>query len=252
VTEDLPVWAYWEGPCPPWIQACRQTLERHASTLRLLSPESFAVLWDRDRDIRIDRLCVAHRADFIRAFLLARYGGLWVDSDCVVMRPLGPLLTQLKEHDFVAHRERSGFVSNGFIGARAGSPIAVEFYQRVCSTLRSGQSPGWISLGGEPLTHLLGRRDSSWLELPVESIQPICWSKPAEFFSQADAAEHEQHFDPTSLCYMLSNQEILKFQAKNPAADLLHPRSFFNFLLHRAQTPSSSEGALDLPLPVDT
>ena len=113
----LPVWLYWEGPCPAWIAACQRTILQHAPGAILLDPASFSDLWDRDRDIDIARWHVAHRSDFVRAFLLARYGGLWIDSDCLLMRPLDDLLDQAGHADFVAHRERSGMVSNAFIAA---------------------------------------------------------------------------------------------------------------------------------------
>jgi hypothetical protein len=131
-----PVWIYWEGDCPEWIAACRRTILAHAPDVRLLDRQEFVRLRDRDLDIDIDRLQVAHRADFIRAFLLARYGGLWLDSDCVVVKSLAPLLGLLDVHDFIEHRDRQGLFPNGFIGARPGSAIAGEFYRRICGILR--------------------------------------------------------------------------------------------------------------------
>src|SRR5262249_19132884 len=150
---------YWEGDCPEWIKACQNTVFAHAPDVRLLSPEDFDKLRDIDRNIDLGRLHAAHRADYIRAFLLARFGGVWIDSDCVVMRSLEPFFKILEDYDFVAHRERSGYVSNGFIGARAGSRIASAYYQRISEILRSGKPLGWISLGGEPLTETLRTTD---------------------------------------------------------------------------------------------
>ena len=119
-----PVWLYWEGPLPDWIAACRQTIFAHCPDVRLLDWTTFDQLWDSDRDLDIHRLSVAHRADFIRAFLLARIGGLWIDSDCLVMRDLQPVFDLLETHDFVAHAERQGHISNGFIAAAPDSVIA--------------------------------------------------------------------------------------------------------------------------------
>src|ERR1051325_10397680 len=104
--EPLPAWLYWEGEYPDWIRDCHATIAAHVPGVRLLTPETFYALRDCDWDIDLGALPVVHRVDFMRAFLLARYGGLWIDSDCVVMQPLGPLLALLREHDFVAHRER--------------------------------------------------------------------------------------------------------------------------------------------------
>src|SRR6266540_4290909 len=96
----LPVWLYWEGPCPDWILACRETITSHARDPRLLGPRDIDQLRDSDRDLDLSGLHVAHRADYVRALVLARYGGLWVDADCIVMHPLDRILDLLREHDF--------------------------------------------------------------------------------------------------------------------------------------------------------
>ncbi len=90
-----PVWQYWEGPKPPWIEACHATVRAHAADVRLLGPEEFdALRGDADRDIDLSALHVCHRSDYIRAFLLAKYGGLWIDSDAIVMQDLTPTLME--------------------------------------------------------------------------------------------------------------------------------------------------------------
>jgi hypothetical protein len=228
------VWFYWEGPCPEWIALCQHTILRHAPGARLLTPRAFDELWDRDRDIDLSRLHPAHRADFVRAFLLARYGGLWVDADCLVMQPLAGVLDLVREHDFVAHRERSGYVSNGFIGARPGSRSAQAYYSLVCEALRSRRELGWIELGGGPLTRLLDSSAWDWHELPCRQVQPICWSDPAAFFAVRDAADHARHFDASAICYMLSNQRISGYQHRNAQADLLREGTFFRWLVQRS------------------
>jgi len=240
-----PVWVYWEGDCPEWIAACRRTIIAHAPGVRLLDRDGFERIRDGDRDIDIDRLQVAHRADFIRAFLLARYGGLWLDSDCIATRPLTPLLDLVSVHDFIAHRDRQGFFPNGFMGARPGSAIAGEFYRRICGILRSGQRLGWISLGGEPLTELLKSTDVPWHELECELIQPVCWSRPDVFFAAACRDDHERSFNNRAFCYMLSNTEIKKYAARHPELSLMQQDSFFRFLVEKSTSAAVREVAAD-------
>src|SRR5690242_15069388 len=103
---NLPVWLYWEGDRPEWIGECQRTILLHTENTQLITPDVFSNLRETDLDIDITSLYVAHRADFIRAFLLAKYGGLWIDSDCIVMKSLQPVLTLLADNDFVGYRER--------------------------------------------------------------------------------------------------------------------------------------------------
>ena len=234
---DLPVWTYWEGPLPDWIADCQASIVAAAPHARVLTPESFDKLWDADRDIDLSHLQPAHRADFIRAFLLQRHGGLWVDADCLVMQPLKPVLALLAAHDFVGHRERSGLVSNGFIGARRGSRIAASFYERVSRRLRQPGALGWTTIGSEPLNAVLAEQPQAWHELPCERVQPVCWSTPEKFFARAGAEMHGRNFDENALCYMLSNTSVKRHLTTHPGARLDAADTFFSYVRERSMRP---------------
>jgi FkbM family methyltransferase len=232
---------YWEGDVPAWINACQRTVFAHAPDVRLLGPADFDALRDCDRDIDLSRLCSAHRADFLRAFLLARFGGIWIDSDCIVLRSLSPVLDLLDEHTFVGYQERQGHAANNFMGAPRGSRIAAAYYERLCGILRSDQKLSWLSLGSDALTQTLRDLSMPWHRLGYELVQPICWSNPAAFFAVADPADHERTFNGRSICYMLSNNMVRGFSAANPSCELMNPRSFFSYLLGKASLPSRAE-----------
>ena len=232
--QRMPIWCYWEGSRPEWISACWRTILRHAPRAVLLDPLSFGELWDRDRDIDIALWHVAHRSDFIRAFLLARYGGLWIDADCVLLRSLDDLLNLTTTTDFVAHRERSGMVSNAFIAAPPGSRTATLLYMRICAVARSQRALRWIDLGGAPLTEILSNPPAPWHELPCPRVQPLCWSETPELFRVGTHEEHGERFDAHALCYMLSNQQVGYYRDRYPDADLLREGTFFRYLLERA------------------
>ncbi|HVW59462.1 MAG TPA: FkbM family methyltransferase [Puia sp.] len=230
----LPIWMYWEGDMPEWIKACHRTVFDHGEDVRLLTPAGFDELRDRDRDLDLSHLCTAHRADFIRAFLLSRFGGVWIDSDCLVMRSLQPLIDLLEDHDFIAYRERAGNVANNFIGACQGSRIAQAYYDEVCEILRSGRPIEWLTIGSQALGTAIQRAGARWRELDVSLIQPVCWSKPDAFFANRDMAGHMQVFNESSFCYMLSGNMVNGFAAQHPGSDLLERGSFFNFLLKKS------------------
>ena len=236
---ELPVWTYWEGPLPAWIADCHASIVAAAPHARVLTPESFDKLWDADRDIDLSRLQPAHRADFIRAFLLQRHGGLWIDADCLVMQPLQPLLALLAGHEFMAHRERSGLVSNGFIGARRGSRIAASFYERVSRRLRQRGALGWATIGSEPLNAVLAEHPRGWHELACERVQPVCWSTPEKFFARGSAEAHRRAFDENALCYMLSNTSIKRHLATHRGARLDAADTFFSYVRGRSMRPTT-------------
>ena len=228
---DLPVWLYWEGDLPEWIAECRKTIFAHAANVRLLSSAGFDEIRQFDRDIQIDHLYVAHRADFIRAYLLAKFGGLWIDSDCIVLKSLKPIMELLNEYEFIGYRERSGEVTNNFMGASRESSIAAAYYDQVCRILRAGEQIEWLTLGSKALTATLHKSNRPWYELKVEEIQPICWSDPGAFVVKRDELGHELALNPRSYCYMLSANMLRGYLSDNQNCAIQAPDTFFSYLL---------------------
>src|SRR5215216_1462982 len=231
----LPVWMYWEGERPEWIQACQKTVSAHAPDVRLVTPLDFDRMRTIDRDIDLSTLCTAHRADFIRAFLLAQNGGIWVDSDCVVLRNLQPVFELLDQYDFVGYKERQGYVTNNFMAAPKGSAILSRYYQRVCRILRSANQLSWLSLGSYALTETIGESNIPWYRIGYDLIQPVCWSNPSAFFRLSDREGHEQVFNQRAYCYMLSHNMVQGYQAQHPDQPLMTENTFFSFLLAQAR-----------------
>jgi hypothetical protein len=231
----LPVWMYWEGECPEWIRACERTVRARAPDVRLVTPHDFDRMRSTDRDIDLAKLCTAHRADFIRVFLLARHGGIWLDSDCVVLRHLQPMLDLLEKYDFVGYKERQGYVTNNFMGAARLSVIVSRYYQRICRILRAGQPLSWLSLGSYALTETIQEAQIPWYRIGYDLIQPVCWSNPAAFFAERDREGHQRVYNERAFCYMLSHNMIRGYEAEHPDQPLLGEDTFFSFLLDQAE-----------------
>jgi FkbM family methyltransferase len=158
----------------------------------------------------------------------------------VVLKSLLPLADILNQYDFFGYRERSGDVTNNFMGARQNSQIANAYYTKICEILRSGQQIEWLTLGSNALTSTLQSTRASWFDLETDLSQPICWSKPEEFFVVRDDPHHEKIFNERSYCYMLSANMVNKVINEDRSQSIYVKNNFFNFLLRK----SSEEGIL--------
>jgi len=224
------VWAYWEGPCTPLIELCLETLRRHFGA-RVLDRPDFDGMWSEDRDLDLERLYVAHRADFVRAYLLRHHGGIWVDADCIALRPLDELAPLLARHDLLAYREPAGGITNNFLFGRAGSTAVRAFYAAVVDRLRAGRPLQWLELGGLPLTRILGDTEMNTALLPTCRIMPVCWSRSERFLLDELMAE-----DPATppFCYMLSNHSLPAWAKAASRSELLCSPTLIGRLLRRA------------------
>ena len=238
MTLATPLWLFWEGPCPPYIQLCVRTILRHHPDAILLDRAGFERMRTTDRALSLDDLSLNHLSDYVRAWLLAHHGGFYVDADCILLRPLGLLFEMAAVHGFVGYREPQGYMSCNFMGATPGSRVAAQHYARVAARLREGGRLKWLDLASVPMDQAIAAAGEGALLLPTTSIMPIAWNDSAKLLLRRDDAEHAAHFPAASWCAMLSNHTIggdpaTRHLVSQGERSLLADRSFLAFLLRR-------------------
>ena len=223
------IWMYWEGPKPLWIDRCQQTVFWHCDDVRLLGPQDDE-LQPLFREVDLSKLCMAHKADLIRAYLLEKHGGFWVDSDCVVFRPLKPIFDLAADHGFVVSPQHDGNMSGSFQGCTAGHAIAAAWHRRQREVLASG-SYDWLSFTAHALRQAILKAKTKWYRLNHWVVQPIPWSDPERFYALREDCEHAGHLHKDSYTYMMANNMN---RGVNPGHDLLEEKTFFSYLLRQS------------------
>jgi len=233
VSDDT-VWQFWEGPVPAYIDLCLETVRAHAPQVRCLDGAAFAEL-RTEPEIDLTRLMVQHQADYIRAYLLNTYGGMWLDADCVVFADLQPYLDALRVSDYIGYRDNFDGIQSGLMVSRAGGRIIGLHYAKVVDFLASGQELQWLSIGQWPLDNALV--EVSWqgyLQLDRRTIAPIGWEQTEAFFVERTDEEHAEHFVAEAHCYMLSNSTVPEWFRCLSRDEVLTGRTFLSYLLRRA------------------
>jgi Glycosyltransferase sugar-binding region containing DXD motif len=126
-------------------------------------------------------------SDVARFHILARHGGVYVDTDFECLRPLDPLL---KGVDAFASFQRPGEVAIGVLGATAGHSAFRRAAELVTETF--GRAPLPAATGPPFFTHLMWDFPEVTL-FPPELFYPYLWSEPErqdERFPQAYAVHH--------------------------------------------------------------
>ena len=135
---EIRVWEYWEGPMPGYVELCVETVRRHYPEARVLDRAGFDELWEVDRDVPIDHLVPQNRADFVRVYLLRHHGGLWLDSEFVLLRPFDELAGLPPEITFAGYRIDSGDFTNNVMYSRPGDPVLRSFGSGDAAALEQG------------------------------------------------------------------------------------------------------------------
>ena len=101
------IWMYWENKPnkekPVYLDLCLDTVYKHCSNdfnIHLLNENT---VYDYIPNLRrdINHLNIPQKTDYIRLLLLYKYGGIWLDSDIIVMKSLYPIIEKLKKHEYV-------------------------------------------------------------------------------------------------------------------------------------------------------
>jgi hypothetical protein len=247
------VWMYWEDlpgrKFPAYLDLCRETVRSHlgpSMALHLLDRTSvFDWLPDLDEAVWERLVLPAQRADYARTRLVFLHGGLWLDADCLAMRPLDELGAYLGEHDLVSWGadNQGRFFNNLFIG-RAGAPLIgqwIEGQDRALGTADDWSQLSWAALGSDAFYPLI--RDAQYANIPSDQVAPVLWYAWRRFLSPFQSPATVLEADPVTV--MLWNKGMGPLLDARSAEDILRSKMLLSRLIRIALGKTSLPDELD-------
>lgn len=173
----MKVWSYWAGPKPPWIDTCLASIAHHCQQLdyRHLGPEDqFDPGLELDLHPKWLQLPAGVGTDCLRAALLAKHGGLWVDADTMMVRdPFYLFTNRHRQSEFLFQRWKDGRVIAGYCYSPRGHPIAKRWHAGVKASLEYADVIGWGDLGEKMLTPIVNTTRRDLWEMEPTTFMPI-------------------------------------------------------------------------------
>lgn len=117
---DAPIWVCWwtgEESAHPLVKRCIASIRGNAGThpVRLITRENFgeylnipAYILDK---VQSGQMCIANFSDYLRFFLLAKYGGLWLDATIFCSAQLPEELIQAPLFTCRSPEKNCGYIS---------------------------------------------------------------------------------------------------------------------------------------------
>jgi len=211
------IWQYWEtrGHKPAFIDGLHAIAKRNAGVeVILVTPETLGQYLPNIPPEIFNIGELAHKADMLRAMLVRRHGGMWLDSDAIVLQKLDWILDLLDTYEFVCFNDGGSiargrpFVRVNCFASRAGGLIASEWVRQQHALLPRTRFR-WAEIGSRLLHPICFDHQEKLKILPFEAIAPIPWNEAAEFINP--------EFDASSIlrdCYMVMlNNNSLKSRA---------------------------------------
>ena len=219
---------------PAFYQLCWRTISRHNPSARLVGPNEIAALGGADVLAESDGLPLAIRSDLARAWLLATFGGAWIDLDTICLGPLPWLDAELPE--IVAVRQPGGIVGSPW-AARHGSQAAAWLLaecRRMIGVQKSGRKVryGDTSKGvlSRAIRRFKGRICQPW------QFAPIAWTDARRVFMSRwtrQAHDGRKAWRPAACCYHLTNVVPDAFSGQTEQ-QILSGQTFAAHLLRKA------------------
>lgn len=204
--------SFWQGVSgtPAYIEMCLETHQQvlgddfEIVVLDLDSAKEWVpeheLLWaaatprDQANSFSVEARHIAMFTGMLRAGLLARHGGLWIDADMLALPPLRLLAPLVDEYDLLCGELQGGGVSNGVLGARQSSGLIAAYWQNVLARARvktkTGEGARWGEFGVYMLTDtFFDHEDANAWVAPWGAFDNLNWRLPRPTFERGTSIE---------------------------------------------------------------
>ena len=207
------VFIYWVGTEFKFIKILRDLIYLHSNDQR-----SYVVNFLNDKNISLYipnlpndffKLNPAHQADYARVNVVCNYGGIWLDSDTIVMDDLSRLFEILEEKDGFFIRENNEHLCNGVFGSRANTPLMRDWLDTINSRLQSSAEINWTELGAANLNRMLKESpqyyDNYTIFNGLDTMYPVNWSQCSEEYLRKPYDNYKKYIREFQPLIILTN-----------------------------------------------
>jgi len=103
-------------------------------------------------------LCPAHQADFVRVNVICDYGGIWLDSDTLVLDSLDSLFDYIETQNGFFIKQNNDILWNGIFGSKLNTDLMIEWKNEMRNKLDNTSGKiGWCDIGNAMLRDLYNK-----------------------------------------------------------------------------------------------
>jgi hypothetical protein len=124
----------------------------------------------------------AHQADFVRVCVLCDYGGIWMDSDTLVIDSMDSLFDLNKHKNGFFIRENNNILWNGVFGTNKQTPLMIEWKKRMLEILDiKKEKINWSEIGCMMLQSMYDSNPMLFENYTIfnglDNLYPVNWNK---------------------------------------------------------------------------
>ena len=185
------VYLYWVGKEYKLISILRNLIYLHSTNgkgykIHLITDKNIHE-YIQDVPSYFNELLPAHQADFVRVHVICKYGGIWLDSDTLVLDKLDSLFDFIENKDGFFIKQNNESLSNGIFGSKPNTPLMTEWKNNMMKILDEKQNNiFWIEIGSNILENIYNTKpelyDNYHIFNGLDNMYPVNWDKCVEEF----------------------------------------------------------------------
>ena len=193
----------------------------------------------------------AIQADIVRVFNITNHGGIWLDSDTLVMSNLDILFKIIEKYDgfFITEEGRKGpKICNGVFGSKPNTPLMKEWKKFISLQIKANTDLEWGEIGWRYLTECFKQKPQLFTNYLIfdgsKSMYPIFWDSCKEAFIKKDYEFYkniQRDFQPliilvNSVYKEVANKSIKSILNQDYPINYFLKKSLDNLLIENTDT----------------
>jgi len=184
--ENRNIYLYWVGKEYTLISILQRLIHLHSS-----NGKGYKVNLITDNNINtyvknlpncFNNLCPAHQADIIRVSVICDYGGIWLDSDTIVLDTLDSLFDLIETKNGFFIKQNNEILWNGIFGSRPNTPLMIRWKNEMLKIIEDKKNKiHWTEIGNTLLQNIYNKNFSLYENYHIfngfDTMYPISWEK---------------------------------------------------------------------------
>lgn len=192
ITEYKHVYMYWTGKEYNLIKILRELAIIHSNhsknyTFHLLTPGNIKDYIDVPKTF-FDMI-PAHQADYVRVNILYEKGGLWLDSDTIVMNDLQSIFNLFNTFDGFFILENNKKLCNGVFSSLPNTPLMKAWKEHIDNFIlhKNPKKIKWLNLGSDWLNKKENKHlfQNYFIFKGLDNVYPVNWKNCVSEYIQS-------------------------------------------------------------------
>ena len=180
-------------------------------------------------------LCPAHKADFVRVHVICEYGGIWLDSDTLVLDSLDSLFDFIENGNGFFIKENNRCLWNGIFGSKPNTQLMNKWKTEITNKLNTTGDINWTEIGNEMLENFYTTNlyDGYKIFDGLDNLYPVNWDVCVNEFIEKSYDNYKNLVREYQPLIVLVNSVYKKLQDKTEK-EILYGNLPLNYFINKS------------------